>query len=115
MSQRVQLPPGCSGFRCADGSVYSAKPGTSVVLEDHHASSLAKSQHQSIGLVKSGESFSIGTKKGRWCPACSRVWQAWSVACPRCGAETLAQGEWTESDFSSSSIQNSPCPPDDSA
>jgi hypothetical protein len=90
MGQRVQLPPGCAGFRCADGSVYSAKPGTSVVLEDRHATSLSKSQHQSIGLVTAGESFSLGTKESRRCPECRFLAQAWSQDCPRCGAETIA-------------------------
>src|ERR1700679_708683 len=111
MSQRVQLPPGCAGFRCADGSEYSAKGGTSVVLEDRHAKALSHSQHQSIGLVKSGESFSLGTKRGRVCDACSRVWQCWSLQCPKCGAET--RHEWTGIelvwDDVSPSTENSPC------
>lgn len=88
MGQRVQLPAGCGGFRCADGSVYSAKPGTSVVLEDHHARSLSKSQHQSIGLVTANEGFSFGTKKSRYCGPCRREWNAWSDLCPKCGLET---------------------------
>lgn len=96
MGQRVQLPPGCAGFRCADGSVYSAKAGTSVVLEDHHARSLSKSQHQSIGLVSAGENFSLGTKRGRVCDECARTWQVWSLQCPKCGAETREDETETE-------------------
>ena len=109
MSQRVQLPPGCAGFRCADGSVYSAKAGTSVVLEDRHAKALSSSQHQSIGLVKAGESFALGTKKGRYCSGCARIWQAWSLECPKCGEETyeLLPASAPESDETSASIQSS--------
>lgn len=92
MSQRVNLPPGCGGFTCADGTRYNAKPGTSVVLEDQHAKALSQSQHQSIGLVKAGESFALGTKRGRYCEVCARMWQAWSVQCPKCGRETAEAG-----------------------
>lgn len=111
MSQRVQLPPGCAGFRCADGSVYSAKAGTSVVLEDRHAKALSRSQHQEIGLVKSGESFSLGTKRGRVCDTCARTWQAWSLQCPKCGAGTREERSEIELvwDDASSSIESSPC------
>ena len=92
MSQRVQLPPGCAGFNCADGTVYKAKAGTSVTLEDRHAKALSASQHSSIGLVRAGESFALGTKAGRYCVPCSRLWQAWSAVCPRCGSETVPEG-----------------------
>jgi hypothetical protein len=92
MGQRVQLPPGCAGFTCADGSRYSAEAGTSVVLEDHHARSLSKSQHSEIGLVKASEGFSLGTKRGRRCVSCARLWQAWSLECPRCGSPTSEEG-----------------------
>jgi hypothetical protein len=105
MGTRVQLPPGCAGFRCADGSVYSAKPGSSLVLEDRHADALKKSQHSSIGLV-TGESHRLGTKNGRWCRACARLWQAWSAECPRCG--DLTEPEMPVSDVSAASSRSSP-------
>lgn len=111
MSQRVQLPPGCAGFRCTDGSVYSAKAGTSVVIEDRHAKALSKSQHQSIGLVKAGESFALGTRRGQVCDACSRTWQAWSLQCPKCGGETREDtptGIELVWDDASASTQSSP-------
>lgn len=92
MSQRVQLPPGCGGFTTADGTRYDAKPGTSVVLEDRHASALAKSQHSSIGLV-TAPSYRLGTKKSRWCPDCGFHAQAWTQACPRCRVPTVSGEE----------------------
>jgi hypothetical protein len=87
MSERVSLPPGCAGFTCADGTKYTAKKGTSVVIEDRHADALKKSQHSSIGLVTQ-QSHRLATKAGRWCHACHRLWQAWSEVCPRCGGVT---------------------------
>lgn len=108
MSERVQLPPGCGGFRCADGTVYKAKPGTSVVLDDRHATALKSSQHQAIGLVRAGETFGFaGTgKPGRWCADCHREWFPWSVQCPACGAETA--GMLQESDDAPASTQSTP-------
>lgn len=88
MGTRVTLPPGCSGFRCQDGTLYSAKKGTSVVVEDQHAVALARGQHVRSGLLSTSSPVTLGTKRGRWCNACSRLWQAWSAMCPRCGAET---------------------------
>jgi hypothetical protein len=110
MSQRVNLPPGCGGFRCADGSVYSAKPGTSVTLEDRHAKALSSSQHQSIGLVKAGESFALGTKRGQYCEDCHRMWQAWSQVCPRCGNECYEVLPYTVLELDESSASNESTP-----
>lgn len=90
MGERVELPPGCAGFRCADGTVYKAKPGSAVTLDDRHAKALRNSQHRSIGLV-TPPAFAIGTKNGRWCPECRRLWQAWSVVCPKCGEDTCEE------------------------
>jgi hypothetical protein len=92
LPERVQLPPGCGGFTTADGTRYDAKPGTSVVLEDRHADALARSQHSSIGLVTK-PSTGIGTKKGRWCRPCRRLWQAWSQVCPKCGQDTVPEAD----------------------
>ncbi len=33
----------------------------------------------------------LGTKRGRWCAACCRIWNAWSHKCPKCGAQTEAE------------------------
>jgi hypothetical protein len=88
MGERVNLPPGCGGFTCLDGSRYDAKPGTSVVLEDHHAAKLKKSQHSAIGLVTS-MSYSLGTKMGTRCPTCRFLGQAWTTECPRCHSEMI--------------------------
>jgi hypothetical protein len=92
MPERVQLPPGCGGFTCADGTRYDTKPGGSVVLEDRHADALAKSQHSSIGLVTKGAT-AIGTRNGRWCQPCRFLAQAWSATCPRCGGPTIPEAE----------------------
>src|SRR5579875_21758 len=83
----VNLPPGCGGFTCADGTRYDTRPGTALTLEDRHARDLAKSQYAQAGFI-TAESFTLGTKKGRWCRPCRRLWQAWSQVCPKCGQPT---------------------------
>lgn len=92
MSTRVKLPPGCAGFRkTADNSTIDSDSdsgsGRTVTLEGPDEKALMKSQHRAIGLV-TPETWTIGTKRGRWCGWCARIWQAWSVVCPRCGEET---------------------------
>jgi hypothetical protein len=94
MGERFNLPPGCAGFTSADGSRISAKAGTSVVLEDHHAARLKKSAHASIGLV-TPMSYALGTKKSTLCPACNFLGQAWTTECPRCQTEMLREDGYT--------------------
>lgn len=88
MGTRVQLPPGCSGVTAEDGTRYTAKKGGSVVLEDRHARAIQKGVGTASQILTADFSVSIGTKKGRFCSACKRIWQAWSEICPRCGATT---------------------------
>lgn len=92
MSVKVPLPPGCGGFDCKDGTKYTAdRPGGFVTVEDHHASAINKSQYAEMDFISAKGAQSFGTKRGRRCASCRRVWNAWSVACPRCGAETTEE------------------------
>lgn len=90
---RVTLPTngtgtGCYGLEFADGSkTAKAKPGTSVEISDEHYRALSKSRYAGTGLIGATQ-YSFGTKRGRWCKACRRVWNAWSDFCPRCKAPT---------------------------
>jgi hypothetical protein len=89
MSRKIQLPPGCIGFTSADGTKSpEVRQGTSVTISDEHASRLRKSAHASIGMITVDPGTVIGTKKGRWCASCRRLWQAWSDFCPKCGEAT---------------------------
>lgn len=89
MSERVSLPPGCAGFTTADGRTLPAKAGSTMTLEDNDHARLMKSAHAANGLI-SNMSYRLGTKKGRWCAKCLRLWQAWSLTCPKCGRDTVA-------------------------
>lgn len=90
MSQRVNLPPGCSGFDCKDGTQYKAdKPGGAVVVNDRHADALNHSQFTEQGLVNAKGAQSFGTKQGRYCQKCRRLWNVWNDTCPRCGEVTV--------------------------
>ncbi len=95
MSERVTLPPGCAGFTTADGRTLKAKAGTSIVLDDRDAAVLKRSEHASIGLVTS-QSFRLGTRDGRWCEECRRLWQGWSLQCPKCDALTVPEGRMND-------------------
>lgn len=90
MSVKVQLPPGCSGFDCKDGTKYTAnKPGGRVEISDRHADSVNKGQFGETGLVTAKGAQSFGTKTGQECPSCGRVWNAWNKVCPKCEVETV--------------------------
>jgi hypothetical protein len=94
MSTRVQLPQGCTGLDTRDGKRYNAtRPGGSVVVEDRHAAELAKSSNsnRSMGLLSARQPLSFGTKAGRWCAECRRLWNAWNDRCPRCGESTSSE------------------------
>jgi hypothetical protein len=91
VSVKVQLPPGCSGFDCKDGTKYTAsRPGGSITVDDRHASAINRGQFGSTGLVEAKGAVSFGTKNGQRCDPCGRLWNAWNKICPRCGEPTRA-------------------------
>lgn len=91
---KVQLPPGCYGFECKDGTKYTGKPGTSVDVSDRHAEALKKSQFGGDGhLIGHVGRLSIGTKDGKWCRSCNRLWNVWNSTCPKCGTATESEAE----------------------
>lgn len=94
MTTRVNLPPGNSGFTMQDGTNYSAKPGTHVDVADEHAPFIRRQVGGDAGLVghASARMF-LGTKNGRWCNPCRRLWNCWNATCPKCGGETIPESE----------------------
>lgn len=74
-----------------DGTKYSAKPGDTVEVSEHHAKTIKNSYYGTSGIMRGGSQFSVGTKIGRWCDPCARLWNAWNTDCPRCGATTEKQ------------------------
>lgn len=92
MAIKVNLPPGCKGFDCKDGTKYTAaRAGTHVMVEDRHADALNKSQFGGDGhLIGNVGRESFGTKKGMKCPKDGRIWNAWNDTCPKCGTVTEA-------------------------
>jgi hypothetical protein len=90
---RVRLPDGCTGLDMANGKKYTAeKPGGTVEVsgKDAHYIDTSFYGQKQAGIMRGGPQFTIGTKTGRWCLPCKRLWQGWSVVCPRCGTETAA-------------------------
>lgn len=91
---RVNLPPGCMGFKADDGTRYVAKPGTHVDVDDRHMAALKNQQYASAGLVDAGpeKQFIRDIKKqGRWCTSCNKLWHHWKREC--CGQETVLESE----------------------
>jgi len=91
MSKRVNLPPGCDGLNMEDGTRYTAsQAGGTVTVADRHARAVTKlATGGDGGLVDGRFKGFLGTKKGRWCPTCIRVWNAWNTTCPKCDGETV--------------------------
>ena len=87
---KIQLPPGCRGFDMKDGTrVTAAREGGTVTVDDRHASANAKSQFAGDGnLLTATGAVTLGTKKGKKCPSCSRLWNNWTTVCHSCGTET---------------------------
>jgi len=101
MSARVALPKtgrktGCYGLEFEDGSKVSGKPGGTVTVDDHQAAQIESSSNGRLGLISSKLQVSIGTKQGRWCLPCRRLWQGWTMECHKCGGPTVPEGSEQE-------------------
>jgi hypothetical protein len=95
MSTRVNLPPGCSGFQVG-GTHYEDRPGGHVDVADHDAPAVNRMLgNGDAGLLSAKGRHYIGTKKGRRCTGCGRLWNVWSLTCPRevCGAPTEPEAD----------------------
>lgn len=92
---RVNLPPGCLGFKADDGTKYTARrPGTHVDVDERHIPALRAQQYASAGLVDAGpeKQFIRDVKKqGKWCVSCKKLWHSWKGEC--CGQPTLSESE----------------------
>lgn len=97
MPVTVNLPPGCSGFNMQDGTNYKGRPGGTVTVSDEHAAAIRRQVGGDAGLT-GHSSFRVlaGTKTGRWCQACRRLWNRWNKTCVKCGAETVPEAEMPE-------------------
>ena len=89
----VNLPPGCRSLSFADGGkpVRAAREGGRVEVSESRARAInAMTGNGTAGLINASPGTFIGTKKGRWCAACKRLWNVWSTECPKCGGATEA-------------------------
>lgn len=92
---RVNLPPGCMGFKAEDGTRYTAKPGTHVDVDDRHMPALRNQNYAQGGLVDAGPEKFYTTKgpEGRWCPDCLKLWHSWTKYCNLCQQPTIPESE----------------------
>ena len=94
MSRTVTLPPGCAGFTMEDGTQYRGREGGSVTVADGHAPFIQRQVGGDAGLVGSAAFRQFaGTKDGRWCAPCRRIWNRWNAVCPKCGRDTIPEAE----------------------
>jgi hypothetical protein len=91
----VNLPPGCRSLQMEDGKRYVAsRAGGKVTVSDDHAAAIDRIPgNGTAGLVTGQFREYGGGKNGRWCVTCqpARLWQPWSLSCPRCGAATESE------------------------
>jgi hypothetical protein len=95
---RIFLPPSCGGFADGDRKILAERgPGSFVTIEDGdpQLKKLRNQDYAQAGLVDAGPEkfFSLRKDDGRWCKPCRRVWQRWSLTCPKCGGDTLPEAE----------------------
>ncbi|HEV2355691.1 MAG TPA: hypothetical protein VGR89_15695 [Puia sp.] len=95
---RVNLPPGCMGFKAQDGTRYTAKPGTHVEVADHHMAALKNNDYAQAGLVNAGAEkyFVKSIPSGRWCRECNFTGYAWMETCSKCGMQTIPEQDKPE-------------------
>lgn len=88
----VNLPPGCSRLKFADGGkpAVANKPGGKVYVSDARAKMIDSMTGNGEGGLVSGKyhEYGVSGKAGRWCQACRRLWYAWATVCPKCGQPT---------------------------
>ena len=94
MPRTVNLPPGCAGFSMLDGTQYRGREGGSVSGADGHAPFIERQVGGDAGLVGSASFRQFtGTKDGRWCAPCRKIWNRWNLVCVKCGADTAPEAE----------------------
>lgn len=94
----VQLPPGCSHLKFADGEkpVRAVRPGGRVEVSDARARAIdAMSGNGDAGLVGRAVFHEFGAvrKPGRVCTRCGFHAYPWSVTCPRSGCGSATEPE----------------------
>jgi hypothetical protein len=89
----VNLPPGCEGLNLQDGTRYSARKGGAVTVSDEHAAAVARFSGGDAAILDGRFRAFGGTRNGRWCQPCRRLWNAWNDACVKCGGETVPEAE----------------------
>jgi rRNA maturation endonuclease Nob1 len=77
-----------------DGTRYTRNRRGTIEVSDDHAVHVERQIGGEGGLAFAGgfRGF-LGTRKGRWCAACRRLWNAWNHECPRCGESTSEDAE----------------------
>lgn len=94
MPSQVNLPPGCKSLQMEDGTRYLAsRAGGKVTVADDHAAAIDRIPGNGTAGLVTGQFREFGTGgggNGRWCFSCqpARLWNPWSMLCPRCGEAT---------------------------
>jgi hypothetical protein len=97
MLPRVQLPPGCGGFKDGNRRIIAERgPGSFVNLDDGdpQLKKLRNQDYASAGLVDAGPEkfYTRKAPDGRWCQVCMKLWHGWRTEC-FCGQPTVPESE----------------------
>jgi hypothetical protein len=90
----VNAPPGLRQLKMYDGTVIPVDRATGrmdVSNPDHARAIDSMTGNGTAGLLTAGfRVFGSSPRAGRWCKSCkpARLWNAWNLECPRCGAAT---------------------------
>jgi hypothetical protein len=79
-----------------DGTRYSARKGQAVTVSDEHAAAVHRFSGGDAAILNGVFRSFGGTRAGRWCQACKRLWNRWNRECPNCHAETVPEAEMPE-------------------
>lgn len=91
---KVMLPPGCYGLEMGDGTRIDRRRNAEYAeVTDKQASAIRRNWAGQSGVLVVDDTHHIGTRNGRWCTNCkpTRVWNAWNISCPKCGAATVLE------------------------
>lgn len=86
----VNVPPGCAGLDPGHGQrpIPADRPGGHVTISDEQADVLGR---QDAGVLSGRPGMVLATRKGRRCPSCGRIWQAWTALCHKCQVPTVPE------------------------
>lgn len=90
---RITLPDGVQTIAMDGTDRITGRPGDTVRVSPTQADAIRTHVANRTG-PPAGQRFAFGTRRGRTCPACHRLWNVWTLEC-RCGRPTEPEFDQT--------------------